>query len=551
MEDSTGYGSSEENGKTQQNSALKLIRDPNDCHSNYRTPRKEEDTGSRTEVTSTTQQTWLIWYAERVVFLVPQERRNKIRKNCSPAFFCVFRVKACLRNVVEFGKAEERDRQLEISIKMESYPGNQSDSQAPESGEPQEATENRKEMLHHSSKRKSSPRNHQRNYRRRSFSESPEKSPERSKEQCPVSQRQSRHSDQGGIERVEAEAKAKAEVGALGEEGEVIVQGISDQRVTFDCGYCKQGPEVNGQLATLLWKVEKLLENQERVLKNQEKLVKLMAHQQEAVLPRKLVPSGRNVLNGVRTANHKHSRPEKHIKESAGELQLSASVLGAVAHLKNLALPTTSHTGEVPSLIEKPSRGEKRVQTASSDTKEFNGTTQSDSGSGDGIAGLQSPVLPFYPLNGACVDCDSTNNAENQVELLTDSDQMKELLSWAERIQKTSCSVGNFSVNLVKVLFTKDEILNRNCSGTRGKEALDSDKLNLVRYCAFKLYSIPPEEQDKVWKQRCVISIDEFLRRGNRSRVQKTKSAPVDFSVVVECESDDVKDSNMNESKPL
>lgn len=311
------------------------------------------------------------------------------------------------------------------------------------------------------------------------------------------------------------------------------------------------GPEVNGQLATLLWKVEKLLENQERVLKNQEKLVKLMEHQQEAVLPRKLVPSGRNVLNGVQTANHKHSRPEKHIKESAGELQLSASVLGAVAHLKNLALPTTSHTGEVPSLIEKPSRGEKRVQTASSDTKEFNGTTQSDSGSGDGNAGLQSPVLPFYPLNGACVDCDSTNNAENQVELLTDSDQMKELLSWAERIQKTSCSVGNFSVNLVKVLFTKDEILNRNCSGTRGKEALDSDKLNLVRYCAFKLYSIPPEEQDKVWKQRCVISIDEFLRRGNRSRVQKTKSAPVDFSVVVECESDDVKDSNMNESKPL
>lgn len=97
----------------------------------------------------------------------------------------------------QFGKAEERDRQLEISIKMESYPGNQSDSQAPESGEPQEATENRKEMLHHSSKRKSSPRNHQRNYRRRSFSESPEKSPERSKEQCPVSQRQSRHSDQG------------------------------------------------------------------------------------------------------------------------------------------------------------------------------------------------------------------------------------------------------------------------------------------------------------------------------------------------------------------
>lgn len=101
----------------------------------------------------------------------------------------------------QFGKAEERDRQIEIPVKMESYPGNQSDSQAPESGEPQEATENRKEMLHHSSKRKGSPRNHQRNYRRRSFSESPEKSPERSKEQCLVSQRQSRHSEKGDYHR--------------------------------------------------------------------------------------------------------------------------------------------------------------------------------------------------------------------------------------------------------------------------------------------------------------------------------------------------------------
>ncbi|XP_058973243.1 arginine/serine-rich coiled-coil protein 2 isoform X1 [Pocillopora verrucosa] len=84
---------------------------------------------------------------------------------------------------------------------MESYPVNQCDNQEPESGEPQEATENRKEMLHHSSKRKGSPRNQQRNYRRRSFSESPERSPERSKEQSPVSRRQNRHSDQGDYHR--------------------------------------------------------------------------------------------------------------------------------------------------------------------------------------------------------------------------------------------------------------------------------------------------------------------------------------------------------------
>ena len=36
---------------------------------------------------------------EREFILVPQERRNKIRKSCSPAFFCVYLVKACLRDV--------------------------------------------------------------------------------------------------------------------------------------------------------------------------------------------------------------------------------------------------------------------------------------------------------------------------------------------------------------------------------------------------------------------------------------------------------------------
>ena len=313
------------------------------------------------------------------------------------------------------------------------------------------------------------------------------------------------------------------------------------------------GPEVNGQLTTLLWKVEKLLENQERVLKNQDKLLKLVEYQQSALSPRRTVSVGRSLVNGVQPADHKHSGPEKHIKQSSGKLRLSGSLLGAVAHLKNIAVSNTSNAGEEPnSDHEKVFKGASKVPSASSDTVESNGASQNDLGSGDENTGLQNPVLvsPLTALNAGCVNCDSSSsNAENQDEHLTDSDQMKDLLSWAERIQKTSCSIGNFSVNLVKVLFTKDEISNRNCSGTRGKEALDSGKLDLVKYCAFKLYSIPPDAQDKVWKHKCIVSIDEFLRRGNRSRVQKPKNTPLDLSIIVDCQSDDVKDSDTSESK--
>ena len=38
---------------------------------------------------------------ESVVVLFPQERRNHILQNCSPALFYMFLVKACLRDVVQ------------------------------------------------------------------------------------------------------------------------------------------------------------------------------------------------------------------------------------------------------------------------------------------------------------------------------------------------------------------------------------------------------------------------------------------------------------------
>ena len=309
------------------------------------------------------------------------------------------------------------------------------------------------------------------------------------------------------------------------------------------------GAEVNGRLTTLLWKVEKLLENQERVLKNQDKLLKLVENQQGMSPAKSSVSVDRGMVNGVRTVNQDHTGSDKHSRYT-GEVSISASLLEAVAHIKSKSLQGDTSYPPVPlqsTVDDKVFKAASRVLAGSSNTSLTNGNRDSPSihGSADESvahenAEIVSPVSTAH--NAGCISCDSSSsNKDEQDEQSSDTEELKELLSWAERIQKTSCSVGNFSVNLVKVLFTKDEMLNRNCSGTRGKVALDSGKLDLIKFCAFRLYSVPPAEQDIVWKHKCVVSIDEFLRRGNRTRVQnRSRDTPLDLSIS-NCASDDVK----------
>lgn len=316
------------------------------------------------------------------------------------------------------------------------------------------------------------------------------------------------------------------------------------------------GPEVNGHLTTLLWKVEKILENQQRVLKNQETLLKLMEQQQATTGA--VVSGERRLVNGVRSAT-------KHEHTHTGELRLPSNLLESVAHLTNEPVSDTNRAAVHSSAGQKGSKALKK-RSGYTKTTEPNGpntkTTEPNGSSVTVDEGVDSQnvvqagskyslfISPsITALNSGCVNCDSSSGtAEVQDENSSDKNCTKELLAWAERIQKTSCSIGNFSVNLVKVLFTKDEMLNKNCSGTRGKGALDSGKLDLIKFCAFKLYSVPEAEQDMVWKQKCVVSIDEYLRRGNRTRVQnRTKDAaavvPLDSSVVNRSgELDDVKD---------
>ena len=78
-----------------------------------------------------------------------------------------------------------------------------------------------------------------------------------------------------------------------------------------------------------------------------------------------------------------------------------------------------------------------------------------------------------------------------------------------------SCSLANFSQKLVQLVFQPEELLNRNCTGTRGKQALDQVQLGVVKSYVFKLHPFATSLEDAQWR-KCITCIDKFLRRKKR-----------------------------------
>ena len=82
-------------------------------------------------------------------------------------------------------------------------------------------------------------------------------------------------------------------------------------------------------------------------------------------------------------------------------------------------------------------------------------------------------------------------------------------------LKRSSCSVGNFAAKLLNVIFKPEELINHNCTGTRGKGQLNAAEIDIIKKYVLKLYPCTPEQEDTEWR-KCVIAIDEFLRRKKR-----------------------------------
>ena len=84
-----------------------------------------------------------------------------------------------------------------------------------------------------------------------------------------------------------------------------------------------------------------------------------------------------------------------------------------------------------------------------------------------------------------------------------------------------SCSRRNFAVNLVRYLFTAEEMAQCNCSGTRGKSKLEQERLAIVRRTTLTLWPVDDRLQERVEWAKCIYSIDEACRRLNRPKLKK------------------------------
>ena len=124
----------------------------------------------------------------------------------------------------------------------------------------------------------------------------------------------------------------------------------------------------------------------------------------------------------------------------------------------------------------------------------------------------------------------SSSNERNQSQsgedyLQSNGREGEDVFLWeAMKIKSGSCSVGNFAVRLVQKIFLQEELVNRNCRGSRGKQGLNPSKLATVKQYTFKLYPTPPGLKDQQWG-KCVIAIDEFLRRRKKKDANADRQA--------------------------
>jgi hypothetical protein len=102
------------------------------------------------------------------------------------------------------------------------------------------------------------------------------------------------------------------------------------------------------------------------------------------------------------------------------------------------------------------------------------------------------------------------------VPVVTDMDDSA-LNNFCESARIKSLSVGHFSTIVVKHLFSDEQRVNKNCTGSKGKEALGSQKLELVKSIVFKYFDVIGNDKKNVWKT-CVSRIDEMLRRKIRNK---------------------------------
>ena len=83
-------------------------------------------------------------------------------------------------------------------------------------------------------------------------------------------------------------------------------------------------------------------------------------------------------------------------------------------------------------------------------------------------------------------------------------------------LKKASCSESNFAVQLVRELFSDDELVNKNVHGRKGKQALDRERMLQVRNAYFRFYPCESGQEEKAKGSKCAEGRNAFLRQKNK-----------------------------------
>ena len=70
-------------------------------------------------------------------------------------------------------------------------------------------------------------------------------------------------------------------------------------------------------------------------------------------------------------------------------------------------------------------------------------------------------------------------------------------------LKRSSCSVGNFAAKFLSVIFKLEELINSNCTGTRGKGQLNAGKIILEKKVCTKTVSMYPSTRGLSVEEMC------------------------------------------------
>ena len=162
--------------------------------------------------------------------------------------------------------------------------------------------------------------------------------------------------------------------------------------------------------------------------------------------------------------------------------------------------------------------------------------TQNDVGL---INGQFSSIVPQHaPIRHIPSSIVDQLELSDDVERLVSRDVIKRCIRKAKHR-------GNFAANLAAELFSKEERITCNCTGTRGKRQLSPRRLQIVKEITFRMYNSHAVKQasnvsggqqsaaallqdfEEAWRKECITAIDAKNRSIGRDLIKNTSSSSI------------------------